>query len=113
MVVWRVGGCDEGVSEKRVVGDAAAMDEEPAGLGDGKTGQMEGGLGAMGRLPTYGVWYPDSGRVQSRCVFAPCREGEERERERERERENWYHACVAETKKTLIPLALSILWALR
>lgn len=106
MVVWRVGGCDEGVSEKRVVGDAAAMDEEPAGLGDGKTGQMEGGLGAMGRLPTYGVWYPDSGRVQSRCVFAPCRKEEERER-------SLVSCTRCGNEEKTIPLALSILWALR
>lgn len=100
MVVWGVGGCDEGVSEKgcgRVVGGAAGMDEGPAGLGIGKTGQM-GGLGAMDGLPTEsGIQTLDDSKVGGPLHHV------ERGR-RERERDHWYHACVAETKKNYTPL---------
>ena len=98
MVVWGVGGCDEGVSEKgcgRVVGDTAGMDEGPAGLGFGKTGQI-GGLGAMDGLPT------ESGiQTLDDCNVGAFLHHVERGR---RERDHRYHACVAETKKKLYPL---------
>lgn len=101
MVVWGVGGCDEGVSEKRVVGDAAGMDEGPAGLGFGKTGQMEGGLGAMGRLPSEsGIQALDDCKVGA---FLHHVERGRREREREREITGIMHA-LRKRRKILYPL---------
>ena len=108
MVVWGVEGCDEGVSEKgcgRVVGDAAGMDEGPAGLGFGTTGQM-GGLGAMDGLPT------ESG-IQT---LDDCKAGaflhhvERGRREREREITGIMHA-LRKRKKNYTPCFINTLGA--
>ena len=121
MVVWGVGGCDEGVSEKgcgRVVGCAAGMDEGPAGLGSGKTDGAHGGLGAMDWLPTEsGIQTLDGCKVGA---FLHRVERGRRERERERDREGEREKEITgimhalRKRKKLYPLLyISILWALR